>query len=183
MEKEFKEVVRILNEAKRLKLIDDFALTGALALSALSQPRATRDIDFLVKIDKENIGRFVEWLKLVKRYNLTKHHTGRRKDHIKDLIEMPLGNTWADLIVTPGDIEREAIATALSVKTFEVRLKVIRPEFLIVLKLIAGSEQDFIDAAQLWNGPVDKGLVKVMTKKLFLEAKLKKMVAIAKKMP
>lgn len=121
MEKEFKEVVRTLNEAKRLKLIDDFALTGALALSALSQPRATRDIDFLVTIDKENIGRFVEWLKLVKQYNLTKHHTGRRKDHIKDLIELPLGNTWADLIVTPGDIEKEAIATALSVKAFKVR--------------------------------------------------------------
>lgn len=183
MEKEFKEVVRILNEAKKLKLINDFALTGALALSALSQPRATRDIDFLVTIDKENIGRFVEWLKLVKRYNLTKHHTGRRKDHIKDLIEMPLGNTWADLIVTPGDIEKEAIATALSVKAFRVRLKVIKPEFLIIVKLIAASEQDFIDAAQLWNGPVDKGLVRRMAKRLFLEPKLRKIVVVAKKLP
>jgi hypothetical protein len=183
MEKEFKEVVRILREAKRLKFIDDFALTGALALSALSQPRATRDIDFLVTIDKKNIGRFVEWLKFVKRYNLTKHHTGRRKDHIKDLIEMPLGNTWADLIVTPGDIEKEAIATALSVRAFKTSLKVIKPEFLIILKLIAGSEQDFIDAAQLWNGPLDKGLVRGMSKRLFLETKLKKMVGIAKKLP
>lgn len=183
MEKEFKEVVRTLNEAKKFKLIDDFALTGALALSALSQPRATRDIDFLVTIDKENIGRFVEWLKFAKLHNLTKHHIGRRKDHIKDLIELPLGNTWADLIVTPGDIEKEAVATALSVKAFKVRLKVIKPEFLIILKLIACSEQDFIDAAQLWNGPIDKGLVRRMAKRLFLEAKLKKMVAIARKLP
>lgn len=62
-------------------------------------------------------------------------------------------------------------------------MKVIKPEFLIILKLIACSEQDFIDAAQLWNGPIDKGLVRRMAKRLFLEAKLKKMAAVAKKLP
>ena len=37
MEREFKEIVGVLKEAKRLKYIHDFALTGALALSALTQ--------------------------------------------------------------------------------------------------------------------------------------------------
>lgn len=46
MEKEFKELVSALKETKRRNFIRDFALTGALALSALTQPRATRGIRF-----------------------------------------------------------------------------------------------------------------------------------------
>ncbi len=52
MEREFKEIVGVLKEAKRRKYIQDFALTGAIALSALTQPRATRDIDFIISIEK-----------------------------------------------------------------------------------------------------------------------------------
>ncbi|HLE08412.1 MAG TPA: TlpA disulfide reductase family protein [Thermodesulfobacteriota bacterium] len=44
MEREFREIVKVLKESKRRRYIQDFALTGALALSALTQPRATSDI-------------------------------------------------------------------------------------------------------------------------------------------
>ena len=53
MEREFKEIVGVLKEAKRRKYIQDFALTGALALSALTQPRATRDIDFILSLEND----------------------------------------------------------------------------------------------------------------------------------
>ncbi|MBI3753840.1 MAG: hypothetical protein HY266_07370 [Deltaproteobacteria bacterium] len=91
MEREFRDIVKVLREAKRRKFIRDFALTGALALSALSQPRATRDIDILISLKKEKIKRFVEWLKYSKEYRLAKHHAGRPKDRIKNLIEAPTG--------------------------------------------------------------------------------------------
>lgn len=179
MEKEFKEIVTVLKEAKRLKYIRDFALTGALALT---HPRATRDIDMLLSLKQDAIKDFIIWLKIAKDYRFTKHHKGRAKDRIKDLIEVRTGSTWADLIVAGSDIEHEAIQTAPSIKVFKnLRLKVIRPEYLIILKLLAGSEQDYIDSANLWNDPIDRKLVKRITKGLFMETKLDKLIDKAKK--
>jgi len=183
MEREFKEIVSVLREAKRRKYIHDFALTGALALSALTQPRATRDIDFIISIEKENIPFFVDWLKSSKEYRHTKHHIGRQKDRIKDLIEVFIGSTWADLIVVSHEIEKEAVATGTTVSAFRnVRVKVVRPEYLIILKALAGSDQDIIDGAHLWNERIDRRLVRKMAKELYMDGKLKKMEAKAKKL-
>lgn len=183
MEREFKDIVKALREAKRRNFIRDFALTGALAMSALSHPRATRDIDILISLEKGKIKRFAEWLKYSKEYGLAKHHTGRLKDRIKDLIEVPAGNTWVDIIVASSDVEEEAISTGLSVNAFTgVKLKVVRPEYLIILKLLAGSDQDYLDSAHLWNESIDKSLVRKMAKKLFLQGKLRKMTVIARRL-
>ena len=181
METEFKEIISILKEAKRLKHIDDFALTGALALSALSQPRATRDVDFLITVDKEKIRDLVDWIKSVKGHRLTKHYIGGKKDLIKDLVEVPIGSTWADLIIAVSDIEKEAVSTGLQAGVFRLRLKIVRPEFLIILKLRAGSDQDFLDCAALWKEEIDREMVKKMAKELFLEGKLKKIAGIARR--
>ncbi|MBI5598212.1 MAG: hypothetical protein HY890_00565 [Deltaproteobacteria bacterium] len=181
MEKEFREIVKVLKEARRLKYIHDFALTGALALL---HPRATEDMDFLISIEKENIGRFVDWLKFNKPYNLARHHAGRPKDRIKDLIEVPAGSTRADLIVAHSEVEKEAIATASPVSPLRnVKLKVVRPEYLIILKLRAGSDQDYIDGARLWNESIDRRLVRRMAKKMYMERGLEKLAGLAKRLP
>lgn len=183
MEREFRDIVKVLREAKRREFIRDFALTGALALSALSEPRATRDIDILISLEKEKIKRLVEWLKYSKEYRLVKHHTGRPKDRIKDLIEVPAGSTWIDLIVASSAVEEEAISNSLSISVFTVdKLKIVRPEYLIILKLLAGSEQDYLDSAHLWNESIDKRLVRKMAKELFLQGKLQKMTVIARRL-
>ncbi|MBI3398971.1 MAG: hypothetical protein HY026_07050 [Deltaproteobacteria bacterium] len=49
----------------------------------------------------------------------------------------------------------------------------VRPEYLIILKLLAGSDQDFIDRKP----------VKSMAKQLFMDGELKKLVEIAKRLP
>lgn len=182
MEKEFKEIVKVLKEAKRRKYIQDFALTGALALSALTQPRATMDIDFLVSVEKGKIPFFVDWLKSSKEYTFTKHHIGRSKDRIKDLIEVPLGSTWTDMIIAAHDVEKEAISSGIVLQAYKnLKLKVVRPEHLIILKLLAGSQQDFIDSANLWNEKIDRRLVRKMAEGLYIDGKLKKLEATAKK--
>lgn len=182
MEREFKEIVGVLKEAKRRKYIQDFALTGALALSALTQPRATKDIDFIISVKNEKILFFVEWLKSSKEYRLTRHHIGRRKDWIKDLIEVPLGSTRADMIVAAHEIEREAVSTGVTASTYRtLKIKVVRPEYLIILKLLAGSDQDIIDAAHLWNEKIDRKLVRKLSGELYLDTKLKKLEVIAKR--
>jgi len=180
MEKEFREIVKALKEAKRLDYVNDFALTGALALL---QPRATRDMDFLISIEREKIDRFVDWLRFNKHYRLAKRHAGRPKDLIKNLIEVPTGTTWADLIVAHSEVENRAIATASMASPLKgVRLKVVRPEYLIILKLRAGSDQDYIDSAHLWNEPIDKKLVRKTAKELYMEGRIKKMLSIVSRL-
>lgn len=181
MEKEFKELVSILKEAKRKKFIEDFALTGALALSALTQPRATRDIDFLISVPKEKIPFLVDWLKSSKEFKFARHHTGRPKDRIKDLIEVPFGTTSADLLVATHEIEKDAVSSSKTETVFKVRVKVLGPEHLLILKLFAGSDQDIIDCAHLWNEPIDRKFVKSLSGELYLDGKLRKVEAAAKK--
>lgn len=177
MEREFREITGVLKEAERSGFINGFALTGALALSALTEPRATNDIDFILSVEKEKIPFFVDWLISSKGYNLTKHHIVRPKDHI----EVPMGNTSSDLLIISHDIEREALASGITITAFKVRLKVVRHEYLIILKLIAGSDQDLIDCAHLWNEPIDKRIVRKLAKSLYLEKNLEKMVRLARK--
>lgn len=182
MEREFKEIVGVLKEAKRRRYIHDFALTGALALSALTQPRATRDIDFIISMEKDKIPFFVEWLTSSKEYKFTKHHIGRRKDRIKDLVEVPLGSTWVDMIIAAHEIEKEAVSEAVSASVYKsLKLKVVRPEYLILLKLLAGSDQDMIDAAHLWNEKIDRQFVRKRSDELHVETRLRKIEAIAKR--
>lgn len=181
MDKEFRKIVGVLKEAERSGFINGFALTGALALSALTEPRATNDINFIISVEKTKVPFLVDWLISSKGYNLTKHHVGRPKDRIKDLIEIPMGSTSSDLLVISHDVEREALASGISISAFNVRLKVVRHEYLIVLKLIAGSDQDFIDSAHLWNEDIDKKLVRKLAKSLYLGKKLEKMLRIARK--
>lgn len=181
MEKEFRGLLIVLKEAKKKKYIQDFALTGALALSALTEPRATRDMDFIVSTEKEKIASFVEWLKFSKGYRLTKHYVGRQKDRIKDLIAVQTGSTSADLIVCAHDIERQALANSITATVYKnTRLKVLSPEYLLILKLLAGSDQDYIDCTNLWQRSIDKRLVRGMAKRLYLDGRLKKVVAKAK---
>lgn len=182
MQREFKEIVKVLREAKRRKFILDFALTGALALSAFSRPRATKDMDFIVTMEKGRIPFFMDWLMYAKEYKHTKRHIGRPKDSIKDLIEVRIGGTWAVLIVAAHEFEKDAVAAAVPVSAYgKVRLKVVRPEHLVILKLRAGSDQDYVDCAHIWNEKIDKGFVRKTVKALFMESRLKKVISIAKR--
>ena len=183
MEKEFREIVKVISEAKKKGYVLDFALIGALALSAFTEPRATNDMDFIAVIEKDKIDVFVDWLKRNKGYGLTKLHKGRSRDKIKNLIEIPCGSTTADIIAASHDLERDAISAAIRISVFgKGKLKVASPEYLIILKLFAGGEQDIIDCASLWNEPVDKKFVRAAARKYYLEGRLKRAVAFAKKM-
>ncbi|MBE7415836.1 MAG: nucleotidyl transferase AbiEii/AbiGii toxin family protein [Deltaproteobacteria bacterium] len=182
MEREFKEISRVLKEAKRRGYIQDFALTGALALSALTQPRATKDIDFIVDLEKDRMPFFIEWLRTSKEYSFVKHHIGRRQDRIKDLIEVRLGSTWVDIIISTHQIEKDAAATGIPISIYKsLKIKVVRPEYLLLLKLFAGSDQDFIDGAHLWNEGIDRDFVKGKAEELHLSGKLKKLEGIARR--
>ncbi|MBI5561253.1 MAG: hypothetical protein HY894_00130 [Deltaproteobacteria bacterium] len=182
MEKEFKAFVGVLKEAKRRKFIRDFALTGALALSVHTQPRATADMDFLAAVEAEKIPFFVDWLRDSKGYNLARHHVGRPKDNIKNLIEVPAGGASADIIIAGNAVEEEALAEGVDVKAFKTAIKVVSAEYLMVLKLRAGSDQDYIDAAHLWNEDIDRRLVRRLTKGLYMERRLKRAVALARRL-
>lgn len=183
MKEELRRVIELLEEAKVLNFIQDFALTGALALSAFSKPRATKDIDIIIVMNREKVTPFYKWLKFSKNYKLVKHYKGRQIDYIKDLIELPIKNTWADFIVAPGEFEKKAVSEGISVTLFRnMKIKIVRPEFLLILKLISGSEQDYIDCAQLWKTNIDKNMVRRLAEQTYTKNDLKKIINISKKL-
>ena len=86
------------------------------------------------------------------------------------------------MIVASHEIEKEAVSTGITASAYKnLKIKIVRPEYLIVLKLLAGSPQDFIDGAHLWNEKIDRKLVRKMAEELYIGTKLKKLEATAKK--
>ncbi len=63
MEKAFIKAISLLQDMKRLKLINGYALTGGVAMSFYVSYRTTFDIDFCVDTSLENFRRIYEWLK------------------------------------------------------------------------------------------------------------------------
>ncbi len=146
-----------------------------------SSPRATKDIDIIVIINRDEIISFYGGLKFIKGYNLPKHHRGKKLDYIKDLIEVPLGNTWADIIVAPGEFEEKAVNESLVITIFnDLRIKIVRPEFLLILKLISASEQDYIDCAQLWNAKINRRVVRKLAEEAHITTALRRVINLAK---
>lgn len=177
MKEELIRVAGLLREAKDRSYIQDYALIGGLALSAFAIPRATKDIDILVVMKEEEVTPFYKWLKYIKGYPLTKHYRGKKVDYIKHLIEVPIGSTWADILVAPGRFEERAVKESVSIRVFNrIKIKVVPPEYLLILKLISGSDQDYIDCAQLWKVKIDKKKVRELAKETYTEKALARVI-------
>ncbi|MEW6687443.1 MAG: hypothetical protein AB1393_14765 [Candidatus Edwardsbacteria bacterium] len=177
MREEFKKIISSLNNGIKKGLIEDFTLIGALALSSFSEPRATADMDFLV-ILKEGVTPvgLTEWLRIVRGHNRAKLCKGKKVNRIKNLIEIPIGNTWADVIVSEGKFEKEVVKNSIRIRIFGLNVKVANPEYQIVMKLKAGSPQDILDASSLYRCGVNKRVLKTLISENFLESKFEKMI-------
>lgn len=123
-----------------------YCLIGALALGAWGAIRATQDIDFLIVIDEERrdaligslaAGGFVvdrRWADL----------NPLAKENVTRLL---FGPHPVDLLHARDAFHRDTLARRRSVAIEGVSIDVATPEDLILLKLRAGRDQDFVDVA------------------------------------
>lgn len=133
-------------------IIDGVALIGGIALGGWITPRATRDMDFLINLKKNNaesIKKLAEKLEENGWEVITRK--GDFKDHIKTsfLLKDKSGEN-IDLIIVGYKWEEEIIREAKILRMFgDIETAVAGPEGLIVLKLKAGGPQDIVDAGNL----------------------------------
>jgi hypothetical protein len=133
-----------------------FALIGGLAVSTWGGVRATRDIDFLADSDPSPI-RNLRLQDNLKRYFEEKRcdaewRVGEPDDPIPLILRLRLGrrlDTGADILWAYKRWHQEALQRRLEVKAGRLKVLVLHPEDLILLKLDAGGPQDLLDVSSL----------------------------------
>jgi len=150
----FEAALGALNAMKREGVVSEYAIAGALALLFWSEPVATYDLDVLVFLPEAS-GPIVS---LDSIYRWAERH-GYRQDREHILIEglpvqfVPAHNTLAD----------EAIETAAELSYGGIRIRVVKPEYLIALYLegsAATAKRRERAAALRESGKIDETLLR-----------------------
>lgn len=174
----FKKAITFFDEIKNEGIIEDYALIGGLALSAWIRPRTTKDVDLVVVVAKNfkwsDIVSIVE-TRLQKKIAL---HKGTQRMHIKEKLSFVTGQIEVDVISTKGfELAAEAIKKSVTAEVFGKKVKVVTPEYLILLKLLPLSSQDAIDIKAL-SKKADMRRLKALAEKHFLLSKLETIIKI-----
>lgn len=150
MEKTIKKIIKILEKDEH---INAYALIGGLALGGWITPRATKDIDLMVDIDKADRSAIENGLLKILTDSGLKGSlkTGAPEDDIKFCIKAVSDQgVPVDIIFVSRKWESEIVKHGARIQIFKgITLPVARPEGLIALKLRAGSFQDIADASKL----------------------------------
>jgi hypothetical protein len=127
-----------------------YAIIGAVARNAWAPPRATTDIDVAVIAVAESYGPLLTALEkrgLVLRRTVSTEPGSTVPDIA--LFEGPPGPVRrADLLIAKTPFEREAVEQSVT-QNIGVACQVVRPEYLVVYKLIAGRPRDLDDASEV----------------------------------
>jgi hypothetical protein len=177
----FKKTIAFFEGLQEEGFIDDYAMIGGLALSAWVRPRTTRDIDLVVavsrKADWSDIVSLIE-TRLGKKVATQK---GSQRTNIKEKLSYVSGPIEVDVISARGfSLAAEAIKQAVLAEVFDKKVKVVTPEYLILLKLLPLSGQDVLDIKALAK-KADMDRVRSLAKRYYLLAKLERAVGKPKK--
>lgn len=130
------------------------AVVGGLALSAWNHARYTRDADILVAIRPEEVGRIVA--ALVKAGMSPRHSPPLRVIDTQGIAQFTFQPPGAlapfqfDILLAGTSFQREAIARAVERGLPDGgSVRVLQPDDLIIVKLLAGRIIDRADAAML----------------------------------
>ena len=126
-----------------------YAVIGGCARNAYAEPRATRDVDFVVAGDAADYASVVDALAA---RGFTRANTvGDEDDPVPDLVfYRDASGRRIDILFAKTAFERSALARRETAAVQDgVGLPVVSPEDLIVYKLIAGRTQDFADVEKV----------------------------------
>ncbi len=131
----------------------DHALAGGLAFSALVEPRATVDIDMIIMLKEEETKSFFP---LLEKYfdTLIVHSEPLRFQAVTIWRAVSVQNSREiilDFMLAETPFHRNAIERAMELDFFGLRLKVVTPEDLIILKKCAHRPQDMLDIATIYK--------------------------------
>lgn len=186
MEKSLEEyllwVTNILSQLRSKGLMDSYALIGGLAVGAISVPRATKDVDFLVST--ENPEKFFTELKKIfdqEDYLLEFKKPEKNIFPYYAVIcyERETKARIADILISTLKWQEEISQDTVSIDFTGQSIPVVNTEGLIISKLKSGGAQDLIDVENILR-VVD--VAKLSKQKLMGWAKRAKVDTLLKKM-
>ena len=131
------------------------ALTGGIALAAWNHPRATRDVDFLIGVDRAHLDSLVDRLREIGcRPKREPPIVEVGELHFAEFLYTPPGEFYDvqfDLMLAESDFQKSALARCVSrdVPGVDSPIDVLNCDDLILFKLLAGRLIDRADAAIL----------------------------------
>ena len=145
-----KQTLDVLNQMEADRVIDRYAVAGAVAAYNYIEPAVTSDLDILVSFDQPAGLQKIALISLepVYSYLKTKGYDQHRKEGIV------IGGWPVQFlpVATPLDVEALAQAEDIEVEVNRgegaVKTRVLRPEHVIANALRVGRPQDFIRIAQ-----------------------------------
>ncbi|MFN2378375.1 MAG: hypothetical protein ABR538_17735 [Candidatus Binatia bacterium] len=161
-----------------------YAVIGGVARNAWAPPRATTDLDLAIFVTPQVYDSLIRELASLG-FQPQSSASAEADDALPDvvLLRRPTGIVRRlDLLVAKTPFEREAIEQAIVVD-IGIPCRVVRPEHLIVYKLIAGRPRDLGDAEdvartrQAAGAPVDFSVVRRWAREWTVEDRLDRLVS------
>lgn len=122
----FADALRALNDLKRARVIEDYAVAGGIALSFWTEPVATYDLDVFVFLPAQASA----LVSLEPIYNWASSRGYESKAEHVMIQGLPV-----QFLPPHGELADEAIRTASSLDYEGVPVRVVRPEYLVALYL------------------------------------------------
>lgn len=178
----FKKTIVFFDELKKEGLIAEYALIGGLALSAWVDPRTTKDVDLVVAVSKDLTWQYIASLIKTRLHKKVILQKGNKRTTIQEKLSFVMSQMEVDVISTKGfGLAAEAIEHAVSAVVFDRSVKVVIPEYLILLKLLPLSLQDKVDISALME-KADLKRLKMLAEKHSLLPKLEPLLIKQKKL-
>lgn len=128
--------------------VPDYCLIGALALGVWGAVRATQDIDFLMVLDDARCDSVMA--SLATAGFLIDSRWAEPNPMAKDrFVRLAFGPHAVDLMFARDALHREALARKRAVSFEGLTIGVASAEDLMLLKLRAGRDQDFVDVVSV----------------------------------
>lgn len=163
-----RKTLKIINELKENKLIEDYAIGGGIAALYYIEPFLTYDLDLFIILPEKEIKKTLITLSPIFDY-LKKKGYSWKGEHI--VIEgIPVQFIPAD------ELEKEAVKNARLVYYQRVKTKVVTPEYLIAILLRAGRKKDIEKIEKLLEQTkIDKRKLNEILKRYNLKEKYEKL--------
>jgi hypothetical protein len=156
------DVFRVLNELRAERVVEDYAVGGAMAVLFYAEPARTYDLDVFVALpvatdDLLDLSILYGWLR----------HRGFTPDAEHVLIH----GVPVQFLPTYNRLVEEAVKGARELDYDDTMVRVVSPEHLVALALQAGGSRRRERAAQLLEaGAVDRAALRAILERHGLEA-------------
>jgi hypothetical protein len=124
----------------------DYCLIGALALGVWGAVRATQDIDFLILLEDDNRDAVVASLSAAG-FQVDTAWADLNPNARDRFVRFAFGRHAVDLMLARDAHHREALSRRRAVAIEGLTIDVASAEDLILLKLRAGRDQDYVDVS------------------------------------